>query len=199
VICCIISPVCLSQSFEKNDKIIYAGVKISIYKVTNFNEDDDDDDAALSYTIPVGFEYAVGKRIGVGAEIGICNYFTGEDSVTGITPEAKSFDVLLKGNFHWVTSSRVDLSSGIGLGISDFSFKSNDEFESEFKSTGPYIRISLVDFKVYFTKNIGMTAIIGIPLMNFNNGRITDKPGSDFNYPLSFVGLVIGTGLVVKF
>lgn len=187
------------QSFEKGNKIINAGIKISIYKVTNSNEGEDDDGAAISYTIPIGFEYAIGKSIGIGAEIGICNYFTGEDSVTGVTPKANSFDVLLKGNFHWVKSSRVNLSSGLGLGISNFTYKSNDEFESVFKSTGPYIRISIMDFKVYFTKNFGMTAIIGVPIMNFSNGRITDKPGSDFNYPLKFAGGDIGTGFVLKF
>lgn len=193
-------PLCLcAQSFEKGNKIINAGIKISIYKVTNSNEDDDGDGAAISYTIPIGFEYAVGKSIGVGAEIGICNYFTSEDSITGVTPKANSFDVLLKGNFHWLKSSRVNMSSGLGLGISNFTYKSNDDFESVFKSTGPYIRISLIDFKVYFTKNFGMTAIIGVPIMNFSNGRITDKPGSDFNYPLKFAGGDIGTGFVLKF
>lgn len=191
--------VSFAQSFEKGNKIINAGIKISIYKVTNSNEEDDDDGAAVSYTIPIGFEYAVSKSIGVGAEIGICNYFTSEDSLTGVTPKANSFDVLLKGNFHWIKSSRVNISSGLGLGISNFTYKSNDEFESVFKSTGPYIRISLMDFKVYFTKNFGMTAIIGVPFMNFSNGRITDKPGSDFNYPLKFIGGDIGTGFVLKF
>jgi hypothetical protein len=108
--CTLFGNVTYSQSFEKGNKTINAGIKISIYNINNTNEvDDDDDDKAVSYTIPLGFEYAITNRLGAGIELGICNYFTGEDSVTRAIAEAGSFDMLLKGNFHWVRSGRADL------------------------------------------------------------------------------------------
>lgn len=188
-----------AQSFEKGNKVINAGIKISIYNINNSNEaDDGDDDKAASYTIPLGFEYAISNRLGAGIELGICNYFTGEDSVTRAIAEASSFDILLKGNFHWVRSGRAGLSSGIGLGFSNFNYKSNDNLDSEFNSAGFYFRLSLVDFKLYLGDRIGWNVFMGIPYMNFENGRISDNLGSDFSYPLSFSGFDIGTGLVVK-
>ena len=187
------------QSFEKGNKFINAGIKISIYNIKNFSENDDgDEDKAASYTIPLGFEYAITNRLGAGIELGFCNYFTEEDSVTRAIAEAGSFDFLLKGNFHWVKNGRANLSSGIGLGFSDFNYISNDNLDSEFKSTGFYFRLSLIDFKLFIGNKIGWNVFMGIPYMNFENGRITDNLGSDFSYPLSFSGFDIGTGLVVK-
>lgn len=188
-----------AQSFERGDMLIGAGIKISIYNVKNDNENDNNDDKAASYTIPIAFDYALSNKFGAGIELGICNYFTGEDSITRAIAKANSFDILLKGDFHWVRASRLDLSSGIGLGVSAFKYESNDNVSSEFKSTGFYFRLSMVNFKVYFSDHIGMYASMGIPYMNFENGRITDSLGSDFSYPLSFAGFDIGTGLVVKF
>ncbi len=92
----------LAQSFEKGDKIINAGIKISIYKVANPDKEEDDEDVAASYTIPISFEYALTNKIGVGAEIGFCNYFIGKDTITGTIATANSLDILLFGNFHWV-------------------------------------------------------------------------------------------------
>jgi len=189
----------LAQSFEKGNKIINSGIKISIYKVSNSDDQNDDDDGAASYTIPLGFEYALSDRIGLGAEVGICNYFTGEDTITGTIAEANSFDLLINGNFHWVRGGRVDLYSGVGLGFSSFKYESNDSKESRFKSKGTYFRLSLMNARFYVSKSFALSLHIGIPYMNFNNGRIDDKLGSDYNYPLTFTGVDIGTGFVFRF
>jgi hypothetical protein len=105
-----------AQSFVKGNKIIDAGIKISIYKVDDPDDNDEngEDDGAASYTIPIGFEYAISDRIGAGIELGICNYFTEEDTITRAIAKANSFDVLLKGNFHWVRKGKADLYSGLG-------------------------------------------------------------------------------------
>jgi hypothetical protein len=190
------------QSFERGNKILNTGIKISIYKILNENEkdenEDDDGGGAASYTIPVGFEYALSNRIGLGAELGFCNYFTGEDSVTRAIAEASSFDLLIKGNFHWIKGGKANLSSGLGIGFSNFTYSSNDNLDSQFKSTGFYFRLSMIDFKLYFGKRVGWNVFMGVPVMNFENGRITDNLGSDFSYPLSFTGFDLGTGIVVK-
>lgn len=106
---CLTGSPSLAQSFEKGNKIINAGIKISIYKVSNSDSQNDEDDGAASYTIPVGFEYALSNRFGLGAEVGICNYFTGENASTGTIAEANSFDLLINGNFHRISGGRVDL------------------------------------------------------------------------------------------
>lgn len=198
-----LSQVAIAQSFEKGNKVIEAGIKVSIYKITNpdddDNNDDDDGDGAASYTIPIGFEYALTNRIGLGAEIGICNYFTGEDTITGAIAEAKSFDVLLKGNFHWVRGGRVDLYSGIGIGVSSFEYQSNDSKDSKFNSVGPYVHLNLFNARFYVTKAFALNLHFGVPYMNFSNGRIKDNLGSDYSYELKFVGVDIGTGLTFRF
>lgn len=194
-----------AQSFEKGDILPFAGIKIAIYSIDNPNEQNDDDDEddgkgmAASYTITFGGEYVLGKRIGVGADAGICNYFTEEDTVTRTIASANSFDLLVRGNFYWVKGGRASLSSGLGLGISSFRYNSNDQLDSKYKGTGVYVRFSLVDFRVFIMKHVGLTAAIGIPYMNYDGGRITDNLGSDFSYPLYFTGFDIGVGLAAKF
>ncbi len=191
----------IAQSFEKGNKIFDAGIKVSIYKISNPDDDDgnDDSDGAASYTIPIAFEYALSNRIGLGAEIGICNYFTGEDTITGAIAEANSFDMLFKGNFHWVRGGRVDLYSGLGIGFSSFKYESNDSKESKFNSVGPYVHLNLFNARFYVSKAFALNLHFGIPYMNFSNGRIEDNLGSDYAYELKFAGVDIGTGLTFRF
>ncbi len=190
-----------SQSFEKGNKVIEAGIKVSIYHVNNPDDTDNNDknNGAASYTIPIGFEYAVSNRFGLGMEIGICNYFTGKDTVTGTIANANSFDVLLNGNYHWVRGGRVDLYSGIGLGLSSFKYESNDSKNSHFSSNGPYLRLSLLNARFYIAKHVALSLHAGVPYMNFNNGRIKDDLGTDYGYSLAFTGFDIGTGISIRF
>ena len=189
-----------AQSFEKNDKIVNAGIKISIYAVNGPDDDDEDgDDAAASYTIPIGFEYALTNRIGAGMEIGFCNYFTGEDTITGTIATASSFDLLFLGNYHWVRGGSIDLYSGIGIGFSSFEYESNDARESRFTSTGTYLKLNLMNARFYIGKHFAFSLHLGVPYMNFNNGRIDDNLGSDYSHPLTFTGVDLGTGLAFRF
>jgi hypothetical protein len=190
-----------AQSFEKGNKIMGAGIKTSFYKVNNKDEKvgESDDDVAASYTFPIGFEYALSNRFGTGIEIGICNYFTGEDTLTGAIADAGSLDVLLSGNFHWVRGGHVDLYSGIGLGISAFRYESNDSKNSRFKSSGVYFRLGLMNARFFISKSFALSLHFGIPYMNFNNGRIEDDLGSDYSYPMVFTGIDLGTGLAFRF
>ena len=197
----LLSHFAIGQSFEKGDVVFDAGIKVSIYKISNPDDDDnnDDGDGAASYTIPIGFEYALNNRIGLGAEIGICNYFTGEDTITGAIAEASSFDVLLKANFHWVRGGKVDLYSGVGIGVSSFQYQSNDSKDSKFKSVGPYVHFKLFNARFYISNAFAVNLHVGVPYMNFSNGRIEDNLGSDYAYELKFVGVDIGTGLTFRF
>lgn len=203
LICLLIAgSVAKAQSFERGNFIIDGGIKISIYKVSDpddTDESEDEDDGAASYTIPLGFEYALSDHIGAGLEIGICNYFTEEDTITRAIAEASSFDLLLKGNYHWVRKGRVDLYSGLGLGFSSFKYSSNDKINSSFKGSGPYIRISALNAKIYIAKVFGIGLHFGLPIMNFENGRITDDLGSDLEYRLRFSGWDLGASASVRF
>lgn len=193
------SPIAVAQCFEKGDKVIFAGIKLALYKVNNQDETGDGDDAAASYTIPIGFEYALTNHIGAGIEAGICNYFTGEDTITGTIASAGSFDMLLIGNYHWVRGGRVDLNSGIGIGFSSFKYNSNDKKDSKFKSTGAYARLNLLNARFFVSKSFALCLNFGVPFMNFFNGRINDNLGSDYSYPLTFAGFDMGTGLAFRF
>lgn len=190
-----------SQSFEKGNKILEAGIKISVYHINNPDDNDENDDnsGAASYTIPFGFEYALSNRFGAGIEVGICNYFTGEDTITGAIAEANSLDFLIKGNFHWIRSSRIDLYSGLGLGVSSFKYESNDSKDSKFNSSGTYVQLNLLNARFYLSKAFALSLHLGVPYMNFSNGRIEDNLGSDYSYALTFTGVDIGTGLAFRF
>lgn len=200
-LCIILPEISFSQCFNKKDKIIDAGIKISIYKVRapDDNDNNDDNTGAASFTIPVGFEYAVSNRIAAGVEIGFCNYFTGEDTTTGTIANAGSVDLLFKGDFHWLRSTRVDLYSGIGVGFSSFKYESNDSKNSKFNSDGFYLRLGLLNAGFYVSKSIALRLHVGIPYMNFENGRIKDDLGSDYGYGLDFTGIDIGTGIAFRF
>ena len=190
-----------AQSFVKGNKIIDAGIKISIYKVDDPDDNDEDgeDDGAASYTIPIGFEYALSDRIGAGIELGICNYFTEEDTNTRAIAKANSFDVLLKGNFHWVRKGKADLYSGLGLGFSSFKYKSNDNLNSSYKATGPYIRISVLNARLYLADAFALGLHFGLPIMNFEDGQLTDNLGTDINYRLRFSGWDLGASAAIRF
>jgi hypothetical protein len=191
-----------SQAFERGNFVIGTGIGISIYSVNNNNDndqDEDDNDAAASYTIPISAEYALTDRIGLGAELGICNYFTEEDTITRAIAEAGSIDFLLTGYFHWVRGGKVDLASGLGLGFSAFHYESNDNVNSRFESTGFYLHLKLFQARFYLADFLALNLQVGVPYMNFENGRIKDDLGTDFSYPLSFAGMNIGTGLAVRF
>ncbi|MBK7967614.1 MAG: outer membrane beta-barrel protein [Bacteroidetes bacterium] len=190
-----------AQSFEKGNKIIDAGIKISIYNIDDPDDNDEDgeDDRAASYTIPIGFEYAISDRIGAGIEIGICNYFTEEDTITRAIAKANSFDVLLKGNFHWVRKGKADLYSGLGLGFSSFKYESNDNLNSSYKATGPYIRISVLNARLYLADAFALGLHFGLPIMNFEDGKLTDDLGTDLNYRLRFSGWDLGASAAIRF
>ncbi len=191
-----------AQVFSKGDKVIGAGIKMSIYSVNNPDDNDPDDEGnngAASYTIPISFEYGLTDRIGLGAELGFANFFTEEDTITRAIAEASSFDLLITGDFHWVRGGRVDLSSGLGLGFSSFQYESNDHVNSSFESTGFYLHVNLFRARFYLGKSFALGLHIGIPYMNFESGRITDDLGTDFSYPLSFAGVDMGTGLFFRF
>lgn len=188
-----------AQSFVKGNIFVNAGIKISISQIKDQDDENDDDDGAASFTIPIVLEYAMSDKIGLGVEAGICNYFTGEDTITGAIADAHSFDLMLIGNFHWVRGSHVDLYSGLGLGFSSFRYESNDSKNSQFKSTGTYFRVSMINARFFISKSLAFDVHAGIPYMNFNNGRITDNLGSDYENPISFIGFDLGTGLTFRF
>jgi hypothetical protein len=190
-----------AQSFIKGDKFLQAGIKIAIYNISDPDDldDEDDNDRAASYTIPIGFEYAVSNKFGVGIELGLCKYFTEEDTITRAIADAGSFDVLLRGNFHWLRTGKTDLYSGLGIGVSVFSYNSNDHNNSKYRGSGGYIHFGLINARFYVSPKVAILIHMGFPMMDSREGRIKDDLGTDAEYPLKFSGWDLGTGLTVKF
>ena len=191
-----------AQRFVKGDKILDAGIEISIYSIHDKSKDASDTSGssrAASYTVPIAFEYAFSDRIGAGVELGFCNYFTEEDSVLRTIATAGSFDLLLKGDFHWVRGGTIDLCSGLGLGFSAFHYESNDNVNSKYEATGFYFHLNVIQARFYLAKFIALNLHVGVPVMDFEEGRVTDDLGSDYSFPLSFAGVDLGTGVSFRF
>ena len=93
-----------AQSFVLNNKIIESGIGLTIMNYETYNPtiNERKKNKSANWVIPVAFEYAVAKRVGIGAEADFVNYFTERDSVTNAIADANSNDLYAKLNFHWV-------------------------------------------------------------------------------------------------
>jgi len=186
-----------AQSFEKGDRIFDGNLGLAVYNLTIKDNQSKTDSvktgkAACTVLAPA-MEWAVGKRISIGASLLYSHYLTGKDT-TGHKPTAKGLDGNFIFNFHFVKSKRVDLFTGLRLGLAGFRLKPNDGSTNVYGSMG-----SAFDFHIggrfYVSHHVGIIANISFPKYTFN------KFGNslDYTYTLKSKGFYIGTGVAIKF
>jgi hypothetical protein len=185
-----------AQSFDKGDRIFDANLGLAVYNVTVKDNQSKTDStkkgkAACTVLAPA-MEWAVGKRISIGASLLYSSYLSGKDS-TGHKPSAKGLDGNFIFNFHFVKSKRVDMFTGFKLGIAGFRLNPKDGSNGIYGSMG-----SAFDFHIggrfYVSHRTGILVNLAFPSYTFN------KFGEslDYTYTLRLKGLYIGTGIAIK-
>ncbi len=138
--------------------------------------------------VVAGYEYGVSEKIGVGFQLGygsIKNVSTdagansnGGDLIT--TEELKSFQVMVRGNYHFGQSEKFDPYLGLGLGYGNFKYTitDNDPIQSPvtgFAIPSSFLYSGALGAKYYFSSNIGIYAEVGYVTGSFFQGGIAIK------------------------
>jgi hypothetical protein len=188
-----------AQSFEKHAKFIDLGIGIGIYntKGTNSIDDSTHKDKAASVIIPLSFEYGIGNRVGVGAQVVADIFFTERDSISNTTPDANSVEFAVFGNYHVVKTDHVDLFAGLTAGFSSFTYHANNTYNATLKGGGSFFDIH-AGARFLFGKHFGMIASLRFPSFAFTETNVEDDIGTLFSYDLRLNGFVIGTGFTYK-
>src|ERR1051326_3615536 len=113
-----------AQSFDKGNRNLDINLGLSIFNSSlkdNNSSDPASTGKASCTLIAPAMEWGVGKRISLGGSLVYSSYLSKEDSL-GHKPKAKGLDGVFLFNFHFVKSKRVDLFTGIKLGLAGFRF-----------------------------------------------------------------------------
>ena len=189
-----------AQSFDKNKKVIDAGIRIAVFDIEGKAPSDSvaHKDKAASSIIPLQFEYGVGKRIGVQAEFNVVTYFTSKDTIKNSVATANGFDFSIKGNFHWLRAKRVDLFSGIGIGYSSFKYHDNSSDDAKYKGSGSTWQFNLITARFYLSEHVALGVNYTFLGYSYPNGRITSNTGVDTAYKIKLNGQAGGFAFSYK-
>lgn len=207
------------QAFQKGTKNVDIGIGFAGYGTTQtvtttFNGvgvTGSESDGAASTIIPIKFEYGIGEKIGIGAELAFSNYFI-NDSDKVILETVKSIDFGINGNYHLLNSDKNDLFIGLGLGISSMSINyvtSQNPFVESLSGSGMYFTLGITD-RIFFSDHIGIFFNLAYRGYNYSNLEADFTPeidaaiaSSNFTFSQSwewkFTGVQFGGGLAVKF
>ncbi|HNS12162.1 MAG TPA: DUF3575 domain-containing protein [Bacteroidia bacterium] len=183
-----------SQSFEKGDFIISAGIDLGIYGTEGFNPKDKikNVDNALSGIIPIGIEFGLTDHFGVGAQVRINNYASNKDSSS-----AKNNDFNLFLNYHFLRNTFFNMHLGIKYGLSVFNYTNKIDL-GEFNANGGNFQAEL-GANFFPGEHIGFNVHAGYNKLSYKNGEIKDIQGKKTDYELYLKGANIGLGLMLKF
>ena len=189
-----------AQSFLKGNKIIESGIGLTYMNYESYNPSIDErkDNIAVSWIVPVSFEYAIDKRIGLGAEIDFVTYFTERDTITNAIADARSTDFYAKFNFHWLRKTKVDLFSGLAIGISGFKYHDNSYNEGKYKATGPGYKLVLIASRFYLPKHLFIGFAFNTSGYSYKNGTISNKYNDEIEYQLKGNGYQLNFSLGYK-
>lgn len=188
-----------AQCFEKKDKIISLGYQFGAYAST-FKTDllgTENTGGSACRIFPISIEYALTNRIGTGLAFAFNKFYTQVDSITHKKPNARTVDVRLLGNFHFMRNRRVDMYVGIMLGVSAGSYELKNIINSVYKGSGGIFNLKL-GTRFYAGKHISF--LLDISSANYQYvGRVTDSIGNDFEGILTLRGINLGTGVAYRF
>ena len=154
-------------SFEKKANIIAFGADLGVYQYTSktlYNNLSSTTSAA-NKTLSLLYERAILNWLGVGAKIGINDYFTSVDSITHTKPAVQAIDATVLVNAHFVRSKHVDLLAGFNVGYSNLNYEARDASISSAKGGGLMFDLHFQP-RFYFGKHIGM--FINLAYINYN-------------------------------
>lgn len=221
------------QAFQKGNWNVDAGIGIGGYATQTTiqiplpffgNVTATDNDGAASVIIPVGVEYGISNRFGLGLQIGFSNYFLDDSTevknpLTGQatgqmqennTQSVTSVDFALKFNFHLLQAEKNDLFVGLALGGSSIKWQwknvnnnNNSNTTTEqietLTGSGGYSSLYITD-RIFFSDRFGIYFNLGYTAYNYTN--VTSNSSSNVainNLNWTAKGFNLGTGLALKF
>ncbi|PCJ25674.1 MAG: hypothetical protein COA97_07285 [Flavobacteriales bacterium] len=210
-----------AQAFQKGNINIDLGIGFGIYGTTNtwtttFNGNDttvSENDGAASKVFPIGFEYGISDKIGIGADLRYSNYFIDNEDSTDRTESVRAIDFGFRFSFHLLNSDKNDLFIGLGLGYSSVNWKydtGGNVFEAGSASgSGVYFSLGVTD-RIFFSDNIGILfnlSYVGYKYSKVNIDLTSEAEQflADNNWTFSqefdwsLKGVNLGIGLAVKF
>jgi hypothetical protein len=176
------------KSFYKGALVADANYGIDIYnvhyhyelKVAPYTKYDTYDKAG-SKSFSLGAQYGVTNWFGMGLRGKFDNYIVSQDSVTKLTPKVTGFEVGLATDFHAVRVKHFDLSAGLDIGYSNFTYRANDAAGNELYGDGLWTNVHIVP-RVYFGP-VGFNVAINFPAVKYNNMIYSDRTINQYVNP----------------
>jgi len=177
-------------------------------------------DGAASVMVPIGVEYGISNRFGLGVQLGFSNYFIDDSTevknpLTGQetgemqennTESVKSVDFALKFNFHLLEAEKNDLYVGLALGGSSITWQwkdvdnnNNSSQVETLSGSGSYASLYITD-RIFFSDRFGIFFNLGYTVYNYSQVNSSSSSNSVINsLKWNAKGVNIGTGLALKF
>lgn len=187
------------KSFEKNTNVIAFGADLGLYAYRSkvATNPKSDVSGALNKTLSLQYERGVLNWLGIGAKVGISDYFTETDSITHNKPKVNAIDASLLVNAHFVRAKYVDMFGGFNVGYSNMNWSAGDQYISNAKGGGLMFDLHLQP-RFYFGKHVGVfinLAYIHYAYhdMDFTNtftklNDVVDLRGGGINFGLGLQG-----------
>jgi len=145
------------KSFERNTNVVAFGADLGLYSYTSkvSTSPRSNTDGALNKTLSLQYERGVLNWLGIGAKVGISDYFTERDSISNTKASVQSIDASLLVNLHFVRAKYVDMLGGFNIGYSQMNWQARDQYISNAVGGGLMYDIH-VQPRFYFGKHVGM-------------------------------------------
>jgi hypothetical protein len=189
------------KSFEKNTNVIAFGADLGLYNYTSkvATNPRSTASASLNKTLSLHYERGVLNWLGIGAKVGISDYFTETDSITGNKAKVQAIDASLLVNAHFVRAKYVDMLGGFNVGYSHMNYSAGDEFISNAKGGGLMYDIHIQP-RFYFGKHVGMFINLAYIHYSYNHMDFTNTfTRLDDVVSLNGGGVNFGLGIQGKF
>lgn len=189
------------KSFEKTTNVIAFGADLGLYSYTSkvATNPRSDASASLNKTLSLHYEHGVLNWLGIGAKVGMSDYFTERDSVSGDKAKVQAIDASLLVNAHFVRAKYVDMLGGFNVGYSYMNYSAGDRYISNAKGGGLMYDIHIQP-RFYFGKHVGMFINLAYIHYSYNHMDFTNTfTRLDDVVSLNGGGINFGLGIQGKF
>ncbi len=189
------------KSFEKNANVLAFGADLGLYNYTSkvATNPRSSASASLNKTLSLHYERGVLNWLGIGAKVGISDYFTERDSVTGDKAKVQAIDASLLVNAHFIRAKYVDMLGGFNIGYSHMNYSAGDQYISNAKGGGLMYDIHIQP-RFYFGKHVGMFINLAYIGYSYNHMDFTNTfTRLDDVVSLNGGGVNFGLGIQGKF